>query len=88
MWMCQAKIDEREASKAELLKHEQGGIAGRTKSVLERHFAGEEEEAPDHYQVLGVSRHASEEEIQQAYRALSKWLPQKCDAERTSLSHR
>ncbi|CAE8656282.1 unnamed protein product, partial [Polarella glacialis] len=48
------------------------GFIGRARDVLERHLAGEAEEVPDHYQVLGVPRHASPEEISQAYRALSK----------------
>jgi len=62
-----------EDPKADLLKPSSPrNIRGRTEAVLERHYAGEEEEAPDHYQVLGISRHASLEEITQAYRALSK----------------
>ncbi|CAK9092268.1 C3H1-type domain-containing protein [Durusdinium trenchii] len=74
---AQAERDEKEQSKADLLKPERSGFKGRTESVLERHYAGEEEEAPDHYQVLGVPRHASQEEINQAYRALSK--PLRCN---------
>ncbi|CAJ1375173.1 unnamed protein product [Effrenium voratum] len=76
-WQRRAAEAERAASrKEEREKAEQApeprGFAGRTKTVLERHYAGEDEEAPDHYQVLGVPRHASQEEISQAYRALSK----------------
>lgn len=69
---AQAHREETEDPKADLLKPSTSGIRGRTEAVLERHYAGEEEEAPDHYQVLGVPRHASQEEISQAYRALSK----------------
>ncbi|CAK9004581.1 unnamed protein product [Durusdinium trenchii] len=43
---AQAERDEKEQSKADLLKPERSGFKGRTESVLERHYAGEEEEAP------------------------------------------
>eukprot|EP00930_Biecheleria_cincta_P027514 TRINITY_DN19317_c0_g1_i2.p1 TRINITY_DN19317_c0_g1~~TRINITY_DN19317_c0_g1_i2.p1 ORF type:complete len:948 (+),score=158.98 TRINITY_DN19317_c0_g1_i2:256-2844(+) len=63
-----AKVDELN----ELLRQQPKGFAGRGSDVLKSHYAGEEEETPDHYQVLGVARRASQEEIAQAYRALVK----------------
>ncbi|CAE7485678.1 dnaJ [Symbiodinium natans] len=73
-WEAERKAKEKEEEDPQdpLRRTDGRKIAGRTRGVLERHYAGEEEEVPDHYQVLGVARHATPEEITQAYRALAK----------------
>lgn len=72
-WEAERKAKEKQDDPQDPLRRpESRNIAGRTRNVLDRHYAGEEEEVPDHYQVLGVPRHATPEEITQAYRALAK----------------
>eukprot|EP00439_Symbiodinium_sp_Y106_P062750 s26_g9.t1 len=71
-WEAERKAKEKQDDPQDPLRRpESRNIAGRTRNVLDRHYAGEEEEVPDHYQVLGVPRHATPEEITQAYRALA-----------------
>eukprot|EP00931_Biecheleriopsis_adriatica_P051062 TRINITY_DN29583_c0_g1_i2.p1 TRINITY_DN29583_c0_g1~~TRINITY_DN29583_c0_g1_i2.p1 ORF type:complete len:819 (+),score=170.65 TRINITY_DN29583_c0_g1_i2:41-2458(+) len=72
-WEEEREAKQHDEELDDLLRRRPGDkIASRARDVLERHFAGEQQDIPDYYQVLGVPRHASQEEISQAYRALSK----------------